>query len=230
MTLPGGAANKLGNRYEKWWTLSELVRMLQGDTDALRIEDPAVDKAEFVVMTNSRRELHQVKRSHPNGKWSLTALRADGLLQAIGEQLADNEDRFIFASGSEARELAALCEAANDAESTEEFDRYFIGTDGRKQSFEKLLDCWACNLPTAYERLRRIEVRTIGERDLEEKLRFGVRSLFLANPQKVLSELLGVCAAEETRYSMSMLSAAHTHYVVVAMTQNRSAAQTPSDC
>ena len=39
---------------------------------------------------------------------------------------------------------------------------------------------------------------------------------------------LGVCAAEETRYYMSMLSAAHTHYAVVTMTQNRSTAQTPS--
>ena len=38
---------------------------------------------------------------------------------------------------------------------------------------------------------------------------------------------LGVCAAEETRYSMSMLSAAHKHYPVVTMTRNRSAAQTP---
>ena len=39
---------------------------------------------------------------------------------------------------------------------------------------------------------------------------------------------LGVCAAEETRHYMSMLSAAHTHYAVVTMTQNRSTAQTPS--
>ena len=51
MTLPGGPAEKLGNRYEKWWTLSELVRMLGGETEALRIEELGVDKAEFVVTT-----------------------------------------------------------------------------------------------------------------------------------------------------------------------------------
>ena len=34
MTLPGGAAAKLGHRYEKWWTLSELVRMLRGETES----------------------------------------------------------------------------------------------------------------------------------------------------------------------------------------------------
>ena len=121
MTLSGGPANKLGNRYEKWWTVSEFVRMLRGDTESLRIEDPSVDKAEFVVKVGAWRELHQVKRSHPNGKWSLAALRADGLLKAIGEQLAGNNDRFVFASGSDARELAELCNAASGAESTDEF-------------------------------------------------------------------------------------------------------------
>lgn len=124
MTLPGGPADKLGNRYEKWWTLSELVRMLGGETEAIRIEDLGVDKAEFVVTTGTRRELHQARRSHPNGKWSLAALRSDGLLQVIDQQLAGNDDRFVFASGSDARELAELCDAARDAESDTEFDTF----------------------------------------------------------------------------------------------------------
>ena len=82
MTLPGGPANKLGNRYEKWWTVSEFLRMLRGSTQAIRIEDPGVEKAEFVVRVGSGRELHQVKRSHRDGKWSLASLRGDGLLQS----------------------------------------------------------------------------------------------------------------------------------------------------
>ena len=78
MTLPGGPAEKLGNRYEKWWTLSELVRMLGGKTEAIRIEDLGVDKAEFVVMTgDAPRAASSETCSHPNGKWSLAALRGD---------------------------------------------------------------------------------------------------------------------------------------------------------
>ncbi len=192
MTLLGGPADKLGNRYEKWWTVSEFVRMLHGDTEAIRIEPPGVEKAEFVVTVGSRQERHQAKRSHPNGKWSLAALGADGLLQAIGEQLAGNDDRFVFVSGSDARELSELCEAVNNAESTEEFKQEFLAAEGRKKRFEKLLDYWKCDLTTAVERLRRIEVRTIGERDLKEKLRLGVRSLFLANPEKVLTEFQAI--------------------------------------
>ena len=192
MTLPGGPANKLGNLYEKWWTVSEIVRMLHGDTESLRIEDPSVDKAEFVVNVGAWRELHQVKRSHPNGKWSLATLRADGLLQAIGEQLAGNSDQFVFASGSDARELAELCNAASGAESTDEFESEFLAAKERREQFEWLRNYWNCDVPTAVERLRRIEVRTIGERDLEQKVRWGLRALFVANTGHVLDELLKI--------------------------------------
>ena len=191
MTLPGGPANKFGNRYEKWWTVSEFVRMLHGDTEAIRIESLGVEKAEFVVTMGSQRELHQAKRSHPSGKWSLATLGASDvrLLQTVGDQLAGNNDRFVFVSGSDARELAELCEAASHSESAEEFERAFLAATGRKKPFEQLLGFWACAIPVALERLRRIEVRTIGERDLEEKVKWGVQSLFVADPGTVLPEL-----------------------------------------
>ena len=192
MTLPGGPADKLGNRYEKWWTLSELVRMLGGETEAIRIEDLGVDKAEFVVTTGARRELHQAKCSHPSGKWSLATLRAEGLLQAIGKQLAGNDDRFVFASGSDARELAELCNAARDAESDVEFERHFLEAAERRKRFEKLRECWACDVPTARDRLRRIYVHTIDERELRDKVSWGVAALFLANPAAVVAELRGI--------------------------------------
>ena len=192
MTLPGGPADKLGNRYEKWWTLSELVRMLGGETEAIRIEDLGVDKTEFVVTTGARRELHQAKCSHPSGKWSLATLRAEALLQAIGEQLAGNDDGFVFASGSDARELAELCGAARDAESDTEFERHFLEAAERRKRFEKLRECWACDVPTARDRLRRIYVHTIDERELRDKVSWGVAALFLASPANVIAELRGI--------------------------------------
>ena len=192
MTLPGGPANKLGNRYEKWWTVSECVRMLHGNTEEIRIEPPGVEKAEFVVTVGSRQELHQAKRSHPNGKWSLAALASDGLLQAIGNALAGNDDRFVFVSGSEARELAELSKSANAAKSEEEFERVFLAARERKQSFERLLRYWKCAASTAVERLKRIDIRTIDERGLEDNVRWGVQAHFLGDPGKVLSALRAI--------------------------------------
>ena len=166
--------------------------MLGGETEAIRIEELGVDKAEFVVTTGTRRELHQVKLSHPSGKWSLARLASYGLLHAIGGQLAGNDDQFVFASGSDARELAELCEAARDAESDTEFERHFLAAAERRRRFEKLRDTWGCDVPTARERLRRIDVRTIDERELRDKVHWGVAALFLADPAAVVAELRGL--------------------------------------
>ena len=192
MMLPGGAADKVGNRYETWWTVAELLRMLDGGSRSLRIEVPGIDKAEFVVTAGCHREFHQVRRSHPNGKWSMAAFRAEGLLKFIGEELTGNDDRFVFASGSEARDLSDLCDAARDAESVEEFKRSFLEADKREGQFKTLLAEWECDPPTAMERLRRIHAPTIDESQLREKARWQARALFSSDPANVLAELRAV--------------------------------------
>ena len=62
MPLPGGSANKLGNRYELWWTVSQFIRIIDEKADNICIEDLSVDKAEFVLNIGNRQELHQAKR------------------------------------------------------------------------------------------------------------------------------------------------------------------------
>ena len=39
MPLPGGPADKIGNRYELWWTVSQFVRIINGEVESIRIED-----------------------------------------------------------------------------------------------------------------------------------------------------------------------------------------------
>ena len=106
--------------------------------------------------------------------------------------MAGNDDRFVFVSGSDARELAELCDAARDSESDAEFERHFLEADERRKRFEKLRKCWACDVPTARERLRRADVHTIDERELRDKVNWGVTALFLANPTAVVAELRGI--------------------------------------
>ena len=74
MPVSGGPANKIGNRYELWWTVSQFVRIINGIADSIRIEDPTIDKAEFVITAGGCCEFHQTKRSHPDGKWSRSSL------------------------------------------------------------------------------------------------------------------------------------------------------------
>ncbi|MCM2356603.1 MAG: hypothetical protein NDI77_00465 [Geobacteraceae bacterium] len=190
MSLPGGPADKLGNRYELWWTVSQLVRMLHGQAESIRIEDPGVTKAEFVIVSQGRRELHQAKRSHQDGKWSLSSLAGAGILEAIFTQLSGNDGRFTFVSSSDARELAELADRARQAESPAEFESPFLDAKEIKADFEKLKTNWSnTDLTTAYGILRRIEVRTIDERSLEEQVQLGLRSLFLQDTDAISAEL-----------------------------------------
>ena len=189
MTLPGGAAAKLGYRYEKWWTLSELVRMLRDGTDSLRIEPPGLDGVEFVVKSGGGQEYHQAKRSHPSGKWSVAMLASSGVLASIGKLLRGNRRRFVFVSGSDARQLADLCEGAVDAESFEEFTAQFLGAEQRANDHQRVMREWHCDGRVAWDVLRRIDVHTISERELQTKVRWGMSALFLGNIDDLCAQL-----------------------------------------
>ena len=189
MTLPGGPAEKHGHHYEDLWTMWQFVRMLHGHVEAIRIEDPALSKTEFWVRSGAHRELHQVKRQHPNGKWSIHGL-GESLVRAIGDHLREKDNRFVFASGSDAPQLRALSEGANDAESEREFRTSFLESEGREKDFQQLRRWWGCDVSTAIDLLRRIEVHCIDQRELQDKVRSAMPALFLANTDTIVT-LLG---------------------------------------
>lgn len=191
MPLPGGPSNKFGNRYENWWTVSQLIRIIEGQADSLRIEDPAYIKAEFVLSAGGCREFHQTKRSNPNGKWSLSELQSDYLLQAIFEYLShDHNTRFVFVSGSDASELRELTERANQAESLEEFESEFLNSTTHKQNLSTLKSVWGNpDKSDVYKVLQRIEIRTIDERGIEEQVRQSLSLLFLGNVNEICDAL-----------------------------------------
>lgn len=85
--------------------------------------------------------------------------------------------------------MGELSEAASQRSLFREFQSAFLAADAKRELFDKLCGYWVCDAATAYERLQRIEVRSIGEMDLEQKVRWGLQALFLADPVDVLAEL-----------------------------------------
>lgn len=187
MPLPGGPSDKVGNRYELWWTISQFVRIINKKAESIRIEDPTVDKAEFVITAEGCREFHQVKRRHPDGRWSLSPLQ--GLLQTMFNQLsASANTRFVFVSSSDAPELRELTERAVDAKDLQEFESVFVRAETQNQNFNKLKGFWNTDTATTYEILRRIEVRTIDEIGIEDQVRDSLAVRF-NQPDKVCDAL-----------------------------------------
>lgn len=192
MPLPGGSSDKLGNRYELWWTVAQLERMLHGEISSIRIEDPGSDKAEFVVQVAGHRELHQSKRSHPSGKWSVSSLAAADtqILQAIYAQLCGNNDKFVFQSASHAAELDDLVDRARSAQTAQEYEVTFLEAKEAREIFERVRRAWqSCDTETAWGILRRVQVRSMDELSLSELAHSNAQALFLADPKDVCSLL-----------------------------------------
>jgi hypothetical protein len=166
--------------------------MLHGEISSIRIEDPGIDKAEFVVHVAGRRELHQSKRSHPSGKWSVASLAAADIevLQAIFKQLRHNNDEFVFVSESHAGELAELAHRACSTQTAQEFESTYLQASEATRMFERLRGAWqSCDTETAWRVLRRVQVRSTDERSLSERVHIDAQALFLADPNHVCSAL-----------------------------------------
>jgi hypothetical protein len=112
------------------------------------------------------------------------------LLQAIYDQLAGNDARFVFVSCSDARELADLAERSQQAESLQEFEEKFLATKETRNLFERLQKYWNnANVATAFDILKRIEVRAMDEQSIEDNVTWGLRALFLSDPISICNEL-----------------------------------------
>jgi hypothetical protein len=197
LMLPGGQTDKLGNRYESWWTVHQLVRMILGEALSIRIEHPGVEKAEFVLQTTQGEELHQAKRAHHDGKWSLSELgnSQNKLLQAIHRQLVGNQRKFVFVSGSDAPELRELADRARDAASFEEFRSLHIKADVQRNAFDKLLRIWnEKDEVRAHDVLKRIQIRTSDEHVLIQLVSSQLRAAFFASVAEIVAELRAITA------------------------------------
>ena len=65
MPLPGGDADKAGNRFELRWTVRQLIRLLTGGAAWIQLEPIGAEgeRVEFRLERNDGRiEAHQVKR------------------------------------------------------------------------------------------------------------------------------------------------------------------------
>ena len=82
MPLPGGAAEKFGNRYEGRWTVACLLDVMDEKADSIRLEPPGPEGQgiEFWITKQGIREYHQVKRQHTIGHWTLHTLAGEGVL------------------------------------------------------------------------------------------------------------------------------------------------------
>ena len=182
MSLPGGPANKAGNRYEQWWTVLQIMRVIRREAATVEIEQIGLDAAEFVVETPTTVEYHQAKISHHAGKWTLSAL-SDILRSAIEILVANPAGTFTFVSRSDARELGELADRARRVTCFESYHSGMLNAETHRSNFQRVVDLCHDGCPeTAYGILRRIHVTTIDEDRLRQLIDAEAR-LDLSGPR-----------------------------------------------
>ena len=166
MPLPGGAAEKFGNRYEGRWTVACLLDVMDEKSDSIRLEPPGPEDQgfEFWVTKEGVREFHQVKRQHFSGHWTLYTLAEERVLTDFITRLQDSSARCVFVSGNSAGQLDELSDRARSSASWEEFNAVFLSADEWRKNFDRVRDSLP-HLPEyeIFDRLRRVRTELVGE-------------------------------------------------------------------
>jgi hypothetical protein len=185
-SLPGGAASKLGDRYEGWWTLFRVADVLKGQATKLRLEPPAAGGAgiEFWMDEAGVRWCEQVKDAQHT--WSLHRLIMDGVLPSVVGHLADGHS-MRFVASTHAPELAALSSRARDAESLAEYREILTGT--QLAGFERLAKTWGVAETEAWSYLQRVWVEHHPVEHLRRLVHLTYELLLQSDPETTVNEL-----------------------------------------
>jgi len=164
----GGEADKFGNRYEGRWTVRQLLYVLLGRVDSVRVEEVGDigAGAEFTVRRGDHVEVHQVKRQTGNAnEWSIAALKTAGVLRAAETHVTAGR-QFHFVSLVPARALDELTDHARRSDDVQAFRAHQL-TKELTPDFNNLCraDIWG-SAESAWQVLRGMHIRWPDEREV----------------------------------------------------------------
>ena len=205
MPLPGGAAEKFGNRYEVRWTVACLLDVMDERADSIRLEPPGPEGEgfEFWITKQGIREYHQVKRQHFSGHWTLNRLVQEGVLTNFGTRLRDTSVHCVFVSSNSSGELDELSNRARGSASWEEFNKEFLNANQWRRSFNRVRDSMPdLPEPEMYERLKRVRVETISETFLLTTIESRASALVNGDSATIV-DVLAEMAAERVHHKLT---------------------------
>lgn len=191
--LEGGIADKLGNEYEVRWTLVEVLRVLLGFADEIRVEpyNEHAEGLEFRITATGVDEWHQCKRRRTSGSWTLKTLSDAGVLQAFARKLAQTETKCVFVSSDPAPAFETLLEKARIAETAADFYGEAGVGKGDKVPLDELNKAWVVDADTLFDWLKRCKVEVTSDQSLRRRLEDMARLLFRTPADQVIDRLVG---------------------------------------
>ena len=221
--IPGGRADKFGNRFERLWIVSLALDVIDGRLSTIKLE-PLGFEGEgvecFVTRTDGVKIYHQCKIQNGNkASWSIAELAKNGVLQTAKKKLeSDPRCKFVFISDSTVPELRDMAMHAKSCDgSSGDFARHCLISKSARDSFNRLRQCWA--LDSEEERdaalalgyLSRMEFDR-GYRDSEETKLHRMAEVIVEDEGKSVVRFLGDYLEQNlgnTLTSFQLVSALH---------------------
>lgn len=189
--LPGGDADKLGNRFEDWWTLYRLADLLSGSASRMRMEPPgpAGEGIEFWIDEPDGRWFEQAKDYASGGAWTVYRLIERKVLGSVQHHLArEQQVRLVLSTG--APDLSALTARARKAMTSTEFANHTLTVELRAE-LARIAALWKTDEETTWTLLRRVQVEHHPPETLRRMLLLRYAGLVHGEPQDAVFWLRG---------------------------------------
>jgi hypothetical protein len=204
MPRAGGDSGKLGNRYEGWWTVHNLLDVLAGD--ALALQPEAYEESRGIEFIKTLRdgsfEFHSVKRQRPGAGWTLSALTTPdeggrSILKDLFEKLQkDRSRKVVFVSMTIHGQALEAWDRSTRCLTSEEFDRQLETDRGLHEDFDKyVLPLCKGDRAMAFAHFRSLRLVPLGEDELRRQCEINVRRLLYRSDN---------CAVEANQIVLSL--------------------------
>lgn len=141
----GGRADKLGNRYEDYWSVELLLRLVDEKLEYLIIEPLGKDEEGTDILTIEKsgdKVFYQCKGSNTyKDKWTLADLNSSGILKNAFKQISRGEiNYFKLVSSVGSVDLNELHDRSKDASDSLEEYKERIGIGSQKSPSQRITD------------------------------------------------------------------------------------------
>src|SRR5258708_31605057 len=201
MPRAGGESDKLGNRYEGWWTVHNLLDVLAGD--AMSLEPEAYEESkgvEFIkTLGDGTQEFHSVKRQRPGPGGTLNALTSldeggRSVLKDLFEKLEKASARkVVFVSTTIHGQALEAWDRSTRCQTLEEFKKQLETDRALHEDFIRYV-LPLCNgeLATAFARFRSLQIVAFSEGELRRQVEINVRRLVYRSDDRAVDSGLVV--------------------------------------
>lgn len=189
--VPGGAADKAGNRYEDLWTAMRVADLIRGRASSMQLEPIGSEGIgiEFQIELSDGAWGEQTKHTADN--WTIKRLQGQGVLAAAKQQIEQGRS-YRLVTSSPASSLETL---ANRARSTASLSEFKSSLSKRLLAdFDEVSRHWGdVDHEVSRARLTRIEVEQHPLASLLRGVRQGYEGLYAGDPGLVIAAVTAYC-------------------------------------